>query len=158
MLPQHRRRRMEADGCHSHTPAKHCDLPGQTLPHALQSTLLFIKLTHSVSRQDTWLHWDGPPHFLNPLSHVTTHLPLLQPIFPFCRVGHAWPHLPQFALLFCKLTHFLPHFLNPLSQITTHLPLLQPASPFLAAGHAWPHLPQFATLPCKLMHFLSHSV
>jgi hypothetical protein len=60
-------------------------------------------------------------HFAVPPAQTKPHLPLEQ-TWP---LGHALPHVPQFAASVVVLTQAVPHSVVPPAQFTPHLPLEQ---------------------------------
>lgn len=80
------------------------------------------------------------------------HAPLRQMGEPLSGIGHAVPHLPQFAGSLSSLRHCLPQTEKPELHATAQLPFAQIAEPFWGWEHAVPHSPQFAGSLATLTH------
>src|ERR1051325_1831482 len=63
---------------------------------------------------------------------------------PSTQLPHLFPHLPQFALSFCRFTQLLPHWVKPLLQSRPQVPDVHVGVPFAGVGQGAQVGPQWA--------------
>jgi hypothetical protein len=132
---------------HPHALDEHVIPPPQLMPHAPQFVVLVARFTSHP--------FDGfASQSANPVMHVNPHAPAEQTATALAGVGHACPHIPQFAI---DVWRFASHpsaaialqLPKPAAQLPTAHPDVVHTAVAFESMHTVPHAPQFVADECK---------